>query len=100
MPPTEVPQDLLPLERGTLSVTVDGSPSPANYGDTVRLRASVASASGAVRFSWLQTAGTGTAIDAADQDTASFQAPSLQADQTLTFLATARDDSGPSGAPR
>ncbi len=96
-PPTEVPQDLLPLDRGTLPITADAQPATANFSETVTLHAAATSANGALHYSWLQIAGTGASIDAADQDTATFQAPSVQTDQTLTFMATAHDDAGAVG---
>lgn len=46
------------------------------------------------QYSWLQTAGTNVTITDADSASASFTAPNIDSDETLTFELTVTDDDG------
>jgi cyclophilin family peptidyl-prolyl cis-trans isomerase len=92
-PPTTIPEDLLPIDRGTLPVSAEAQPTSATVGTAVQLQAST-SAGGTIAFHWAQIAGAGVPINGADQAAASILAPSVAADQALQFVVTATDESG------
>lgn len=97
-PGASAPDDLGPIERPTLAVAI-APVAPQTVGQTVTLQATVAGGSelGTVSYAWLQTAGPGVPLQSADQSVATFTAPSLQTDQTLTFMVTVWSDSGGAG---
>ena len=92
------PDDVFPVERGTIEVTADG-PERATVGQTVRLTATVPAAAddGTLRFAWLQAGGPGVVLSKADRAQAHFAAPSLPAAKTLRFLVTVTNAAGDVG---
>ncbi len=90
------PVETQPTERGTLATTAE-APASTTVGETVTLHASANAAEGVVSYSWLQTAGPGVQIGAADQPAAQFVAPSLSKESTLRFMVTTSDDTGAVG---
>ena len=83
--------------RTTLEVTASSSTTSASVGETVTLTAAVSTDVASVIYGWLQTAGSGVAISAADTAEATFTAPSLQNETTLTFVVTVSDDANAVG---
>lgn len=84
-------------DRGTIETTATAAPE-AEVGTTVTLTATATASDGSeVSFSWLQTAGPGVPLTDADKSEATFSAPSLETDSTLTFLVTTTNAAGDAG---
>lgn len=90
--------ELPPAERGSITTTATAPPT-ASAGDAVALLATATADldGGGIAYSWLQAAGAGVQIQNATQANASFTAPSLRADQTLSFVVTTRNERGDVG---
>lgn len=98
-PPTDTTPPYDDSLRDTIAVTASAAPTTASAGDTVTLQAAgTAPDDGAeIHFFWQQIGGGGTAIQDSDQPAATFAAPSLKNEQTLTFLVTAATAAGATG---
>jgi len=96
--PTLPGDETQPPERGQIAVEAQG-PASAEAGQTVTLTATASSdvQGGSVFYSWAQIAGPGVRLSNADRPSANFTAPSLPADQTLRFIATAWNERGDAG---
>ena len=94
---TTSPDDQL-VERETIATQASG-PQSAQVGQVAILTATATAdvAGGAISYYWVQIAGPGVRIYGATRSSASFQAPSLPSDQTLTFLVTTTNDRGDVG---
>lgn len=77
--------------RTTLTVTAAGPTSTVTVDETVTLTATVSTEVASAIFSWLQTAGPGVSISSANTAQATFTAPSLENEATLTFVVTVSD---------
>lgn len=85
-----------PADRGEIQTSATASGSVA-VNETATLTASATSEAGSVTFAWLQTGGSGVVINDASAAIASFVAPSVVEEQTLTFLVTTTDAAGNAG---
>lgn len=85
-PPIEPPTNVSP-------VAFAGDDQSVTASDSVSLTGSATDTDGTISsFSWRQTAGTSVQLDGADSANASFVAPSLVSDETLTFELLVTDD--------
>ena len=86
------PPRVLPTEATASTETAD------TFGQNVELRASATDiGGGAITYSWVQIGGPGVSINNPFNATASFDAPSLADDSTLTFMVATRDAAGDAG---
>lgn len=77
--------------RTTISVSANGPSEAVSAGDTVSLTALFSEPQAGLIFNWLQTAGQGVVISGANTAVASFTAPSLQSQGSLSFVVTVSD---------
>jgi hypothetical protein len=69
-----------------------GIDQSVSEGDSVQLAGSGSDGESTVTYLWSQTSGTTVALSDSTSATPSFTAPSVSADETLTFLLTVTDD--------
>ena len=98
-PPTDTNIPFDDSLRDTLTVTATANAKLATVSKSVTLQATATAPDdgGAMRYTWQQTRGSGATLQNADQAVATFAAPSVKTQQTLTFLVTAVNAAGATG---